>query len=379
MMSFLRYAAASLIVVALWPGGIRAADDPLSIAKQGNFYVGGKYVATKGDTPMVGQAYVQFQIPARQTHAYPIVMIHGGSQTGSGWISTPDGRDGWATYFLRRGYAVYIVDQVARGRSPYIAEVYGASKSQTREYSMQRFSSIEKYNLWPQAKLHTQWPGGIEPGDPALDSYIASGVPSMENREMQSKMNVDAFAALLDRIGPSIVFVHSQSGQYGWPLAQARPALVKALVAAEPSGPPVHDIDFPGENGEFYRDVAKLKRFGPTDIPLAYDPSVTDQSPLEFVRQEKSDAPDLVRCWRQKEPARKLVAVGDRPILVLGTEASFYAPYNHCTVGYLKQAGVDVSFVKLADVGIHGNGHMMMMEKNSDAIAAVIDGWLDKN
>src|SRR5437764_1075402 len=127
-MRFLRHTAASVIATALLfgLGGIAgAADEPLTIAKQGNFYIGGKYVEIKGDTPMVGQAYVQFQIPARQTHSFPIIMIHGGSQTGSGWISTPDGREGWATYFLRRGYAVYVVDQVARGRSPYVMEVYG--------------------------------------------------------------------------------------------------------------------------------------------------------------------------------------------------------------------------------------------------------------
>jgi pimeloyl-ACP methyl ester carboxylesterase len=371
----------------------RAADEPLTIAKQGNFYIGGKYVEIKGDTPMVGQAYVQFQIPQKQTHRYPIVMIHGGSQTGSGWISTPDGREGWATYFVRRGYAVYVVDQVARGRSPYVMEVYGTPRGQTRDYAMQRFSTVEKYDLWPQAKLHTQWPGSGLPGDAAFDNYFASAVSSMENREMQSKMNVDAFSALLDRIGPSIVFVHSQSGQYGWPLAQARPALVKAIVAAEPSGPPVHDVVYPGlerlgmsfekamavEGVEIFRDDPKLKKFGPTDIPLAYSPAVTAESPLEFVRQDKADSPELVRCWRQKEPARKLVAVGDRPILYLATEASFYAPYNHCTAGYLKQAGVEVSFVKLAEIGLRGNGHMMMMEKNSDAIAQVINEWLDKN
>src|SRR5215470_19007210 len=114
-----------LITSALFPLMVAAADAPLSIASQGNFYIGGRYVESNGDQPMVGQAYVQFQIPQDRRHAYPIVMVHGGSQTGSGWISTPDGREGWATYFMRRGYAVYIVDQVARGRSPYVAEVYG--------------------------------------------------------------------------------------------------------------------------------------------------------------------------------------------------------------------------------------------------------------
>jgi pimeloyl-ACP methyl ester carboxylesterase len=373
--------------------GSPAAAEPLVIARQGNFYVGGKYVESHGDRPMVGQAYVQFEIPQPQTRPYPIVMVHGGSQTGSGWISTPDGRDGWAIYFLHQGYAVYVIDQVARGRSAYIEDVYGKSRTQTREYAMQRFSTGEKYNLWPQAKLHTQWPGNAEPGDPAFDNYFASNVPSMESRDMQGKMNVDALAALLDRIGPAIVLVHSQSGQYGWPLAQARPALVKAIVGAEPSGPPVHDLVVPGEarfgmtfananavaGTDQFRDDPRLKRYGLTDIALAYSPAVTRDSPLAFVQEEKAQAPDLARCWRQKEPARKLVDVGGRPIIYLATEASFYAPYNHCTVGYLRQAGVDVDFVKLPDIGIHGNGHMMMMEKNSDQIAGVIADWLEKN
>src|SRR5262249_9972546 len=59
-------------------------------------------------------------------------------------------------------------------------------------------------------------------------------------------------------------------------------------------------------------------------------------------------------------------------------EASFYAGYNHCNVEYLRQAGVPVTFIKLAEIGIHGNGHMMMLEKNSDQVAQVIADWLDK-
>jgi len=95
---------------------------------------------------------------------------------------------------------------------------------------------------------------------------------------------------------------------------------------------------------EIFRDDPRLKRYGLADNPMSYAPAVTLESPLAFVQQDKAEASDLVKCWRQKEPARKLVAVGDRPILYLAAEASFYAPYNHCTVGYLKQAGVEVSF-----------------------------------
>ncbi len=64
--------------------------------------------------------------------------------------------------------------------------------------------------------------------------------------------------------------------------------------------------------------------------------------------------------------------------MLLQAEASFYAGYNHCNVEYLQQAGVDVTFINLADLGIRGNGHMMMLEKNSDEVARVIADWLEK-
>ena len=57
-------------------------------------------------------------------------------------------------------------------------------------------------------------------------------------------------------------------------------------------------------------------------------------------------------------------------------EASYHAPYDHCTVAYLPQAGVQDTFIRLADVGIRGNGHMMMLEKNTDDIARVIEQWV---
>ena len=68
---------------------------------------------------MTGQLYAEFQIPSKQTHPWPIIMVHGGGQTGTNFTGTPDGREGWAQYFLRQGYAVYVVDQVGRGRSAY--------------------------------------------------------------------------------------------------------------------------------------------------------------------------------------------------------------------------------------------------------------------
>src|SRR3954451_8711535 len=104
---------------------------PLSIAKTGHFFAGGKYVDGKDGQVLAGQSYVEYYLPSNQTHPYPIVFIEGCCPSGAPYMGTPDGRDGWGQYFLSKGYAVYIMDQVGRGRSPYIASVYGGAKART--------------------------------------------------------------------------------------------------------------------------------------------------------------------------------------------------------------------------------------------------------
>jgi len=57
------------------------------------FYVGGKSVTLNGRPYMSGQMYVEFRIPAKQTHPFPIVMVHGGTMSGTNFTGTPDGRE----------------------------------------------------------------------------------------------------------------------------------------------------------------------------------------------------------------------------------------------------------------------------------------------
>ena len=102
---------------------------------------------------------------------------------------------------------------------------------------------------------------------------------------------------------------------------------------------------------------------------------MADASELAMLQQDKADGPDLVKCWMQKDPARQLPNFRNIPILILTSEASYHAPYDHCTARFLDQAGVKNSFVKLADHGIRGNGHMMMLEKNNLEIAALLRRW----
>src|SRR5215467_9347489 len=94
-------AGASLLSIA----GASAQGEPLVIAKQGYFFVGGTIDTSREGSPTVGHMYVEFQVPQKLAHPYPVVMIHGGSQTGTNFTGTPDGREGWAQYFLRRGFA----------------------------------------------------------------------------------------------------------------------------------------------------------------------------------------------------------------------------------------------------------------------------------
>jgi len=106
-----------------------AADDgPLMLARDGHFYVGGQPTIVDGRTYVSHQMYVEVRIPAQQTHRYPIVMVHGGTMSGTNFTGTPDGREGWAQYFVRQGYAVYVVDQPGRGRSGYLAAAYGPAR-----------------------------------------------------------------------------------------------------------------------------------------------------------------------------------------------------------------------------------------------------------
>jgi pimeloyl-ACP methyl ester carboxylesterase len=246
-----------------------------------------------------------------------------------------------------------------------------------RSNSAARFVSQEKSKLWPQAHLHTQWPGTGAPDDDASMQLASGQLPAIESFDKQQVLNRDALVALIDKIGPSILLVHSQAGAFGWPVADARPDLVKAILAIEPNGPPFHPVEFVGAP-DWFKEEPMALTYGITAVPLTYAPAVKAATELSIVRQDQPDAPDLVRCYAQQEPARQLPNLQKIPILVLTSEASYHAPYDHCTVKYLQQAGVKPTYIKLADLGIRGNSHVMMLEKNNKEIAAVIAGWLDK-
>ena len=372
-----RTAGAAALIASLALTSTALAQEPLAIAKQGYFFVGGKYSAVGDKQVMNGQIYVEYQIPKKRTQPFPLVIVPGAAQTATNFNGTADGREGWTQHFLRRGYAVYIVEQPGRARSVYQPDTDGPQAFPQLMNVQQRFTAPEKYTLWPQARLHTQWPGTGMAGDATFDQFFASQVPFVQKPEVTQAENRDALAALIDKLGPVVLMTHSQSGAYSWEAVDQRPNLVKALVGVEPSAPPVHDIEFLGAP-DWFRDGAATRSWGLTAIPITYAPPAASASELAFEQQDKADGPELAKCWLQKSPARQLPNLQKLPIAIVTGEASFHAPYEHCVVKYLEQAGVHPTWFNLGAVGIHGNGHMMMLEKNSDQIADVIEKWLRK-
>jgi pimeloyl-ACP methyl ester carboxylesterase len=191
------------------------------------------------------------------------------------------------------------------------------------------------------------------------------------------RLNRQAGVALLERLGQSIVLTHSQSGPFGWGLADLKPQLVKAVIAIEPNGPPFYENAF-APAPEWFKDGALGRPWGITRLPMNFEPKVAEATELAMTRQAQPDAPGLVNCWLPGTP-RQLPNLQGIPILIVVSEASYHAPYDHCTSRFLEQAGVKHEFVRLPDINIRGNGHMMMLEKNNLEIAAFLTGWAQKN
>jgi pimeloyl-ACP methyl ester carboxylesterase len=303
----------------------------------------------------------------------------GGGQTNIALLQTPDGRPGWAYDFVNEGYTIYMLDFPGQGRSAYIPGVDGELTPPRSGPLMEEVWSggrppATPETSWPQAKKHTQWPGDGpnkgKMGDAVFDYFAKTELQTPTGQDLE-QLTADDLVELVDLIDqPVILLLHSGPAPSGWLVADARPKLVKAIIAAEPVAPPM-------ENRIGVRGPRRL--WGLTNRPIHYDPPIKQASELQTIRQDKADAPDLVPCWVQKEPARKLVNLHAIPILNVSGEASYHRPYAHCVAKWLNQAGVKTTYVNLEDVGLPGNGHQMMSEKNSAGIARFFMSWLEKN
>lgn len=333
---------AALAILGSSPiGDLRAeGKPPLLIRDQGNFYVNAEKVQTpyndtckvaagcagiapfEGDTDEINQAYVDYQFPHHKTFEYPIIFTHGGGHHGGYYESTPDRREGWRTYFVRNGFDTYVVDDVNRGRSGYdirsiVAAVWG-------DMPVSQIDRINKYSLeraWTAFRLGptygTAYPDAQFPIE-SFDAYAGQLVPSFR-LPIETDRNVHAFVALVDQIGPSVLVTWSQSGRFGWLSALQRPDKFKAIVALEGGVP---DLSTP-QNVALYSKI-----------------------PILFV-------------------------VADRA----GTQSALV----HAAEETLLNAGGVAKALVLPEVGITGNSHVFVVEKNNLQIAELIIDWLRTN
>ncbi|KAI4191031.1 MAG: hypothetical protein LQ346_004817 [Caloplaca aetnensis] len=340
---------------------------------------------------MKNQMYVEELVPAGGARQrYPIIFIHGQAQTGTNWLNTPDERKGWASWFIQRGYTVYLLDQPQRGRSAYTPGD-GTLATYSAEYISKLFTGVQRLSLWPQARFHTQWPGvsgdpknGMmhgrrliydgerktgQMGDAVYDSFYASQVQFQNDTATVQIIGQLAGAALLDIVGPATIITHSQGGPIGFLIADARPNLVNALISLEPTGPPFQDR-VTTNNSRIVRP------YGITNVPITYSPPVENPATDFRLLTSAPPHPDLSECYSQAPPVRQLPNLAWMPHLIVTSQASYHAAYDYCTVNYLRQAGVAVDFLDLPRFGVYGNAHLFFLELNNLEIAARVGVWI---
>ena len=317
---------------------------PVRSSRRGQFWIPGERIKVEGHTYQHGPMFVAWEAPETVTKPFPLVLVHGGAMQGTEWLDTPDGRPGWAQRFVEAGYAVFIVDRPTQGRSPLSPEIVGEIGP--------AFAYEEGEEVFFPAKTlkeHTQWLFKADDAA-AFDSFVAAFGPLPKEIEAWQALDQKRLAALLDKIGPSVLVTHSASGSDGWLAADLRPELVVAIVTVEPMGPPFGKTP----------NIGTLS-WGLTAIPVSYDPR------RDTAEEAQAADPDSLR----------VPALAGMPVAVVSGEVSPQSKYAPEMVRFLKNAGAAVDALHLPDLGIHGNGHGLIYEKNSDETIKPVLRWLE--
>lgn len=302
----------------------------LTLAGFGGAFIGGRrYRAADGLWRVAGAGYLSWFVPAG-AKPLSITCVHGGGGQSTDFLTKPDGGPGWVHAFLAAGHPVFLLDRPGHGRARWDTEALGPQMPPPDCEAMSaRFMHPEVRCLWPEAARHSQWPEG----DGVDDAFMASQ-GGMATTLSAAQAQAEAIAVeILARTGPTVLLTHSAGGPCGWAMAArgGGGGQVRAIVACEPQGAP--GLDHP------------LGRFadGITAAPLA---GATD--PFQV------------------------------PIAVLTAEATWMRDSNARVVDWLRTRGADVTHIRLEEEGICGNGHMMMLEKNSDRIATLVLDWINR-
>ena len=312
----------------------------LEIKEIGSFHLGGREVSLTGlptremvfsaeSVPLivepngeieVEQMYVHFTKLAQPKAKLPLLLWHGGGLTGVTYETKPDGDPGWQMYFLRAGWDTYLSDAVERGRASWarFPEIFKAEPLfRTKKEAWELFRLGRTYHPDAAKRLtnaETQFP--LE----AFDQFAKQAVPRWITNDVATQKAYDAY---VQKVGPCVVVVHSQSGYFGLKAALNNPDQVKALILVEPHGAP--------------------------------DPTLTDLSAFEHIPTlwVWGDYLNEVPFWTKVYQRQELFRAA------------------------LQAKGGRADLLNLAEAGFKGNSHMPMMDRNSDEVAALIQKWLE--
>jgi pimeloyl-ACP methyl ester carboxylesterase len=308
--------------------------EPLRIARQGSLEAGGRLVfsaTNDGDDPdnprwpaghvHVDHVYATYQYPLDQKYAYPILFNSGGGHSARVYDTTPDGREGWLTLFLREGFAVYGVDRVNTGRA-------GTDITKINAVRLGKAAPAELpfLNRYAAESCWTTFRWGPVYGEPYPDTqfpiahaadYYPQTLSNYRDAPEDGK-SVDAFVELYKIVGPATLQTWSSSGLLGYLTAVRVPELVKGILAVESSVTAFDNIPDTG--------LDALAR-----VPI---------------------------------------------VVVIGDRASDREEASRAFAERLRARGGDITIDVLPDSGIRGNGHTLMLEKNNVEIMHRMIAWL---
>ncbi|TLS29745.1 hypothetical protein PpBr36_01877 [Pyricularia pennisetigena] len=334
----------------------------------------------------------------------PVLFIHGDHHTGQNWKYLPGHTEtnlSFVDYFLQQGHTCYVPDMPMSGRSMAFAQRENFGPREPSMNAVEGELTSPRDNLFPlydTARYHCQFPGvnqnapidldiaGVR-WDPYFLNYHTSRVPVWNTSEERITYGAEAVAMILERIGePTVIITEGSGGVCGLIAADRFPDKIAGLILMgypyAPFAKPFRLTRFDNGVGRLYHqdtmEECSVLTSGLASADLTFDPPLAPTQSLDVAKKYADEGEQGAYCFLQDaaKPVRKLVNVAKVPVLVVTPEAGRNWAYDWSVVAFLRQAGVDADWFKLAHFGLFGNGQLMWMEKNGTEVAKLLRAWI---
>lgn len=328
---------------------------PLVIEQQGSFLIGGTSIREagtfdltnalkpQGQTVHGDHAYVFYQIPPK-ARKYPLVFLHGAAESKKTWETTPDGREGFQTIFLRRGFGVYLLDQPRRGEAgkSTVAATITPTPDEQFWFTQFRLGNYPAY-----------FDGSQFPKDSAsLEQFFRQMTPN--TGLFDANLVSTVCSQLFDKLGEGILITHSQGGGPGW-FTAIKNKNVRAVVAYEPFSSfvfPPGEVPKPIQSASLFGELKGVEIPGEdfkklTRIPIViyYGDNIAKQPTKVWNKDHWRAGLEMARIW----------------------------------AATINKHGGNARVVHLPEIGVFGNTHFPFSDLNNLQIADLLANFLKAN